>query len=652
VPIDVIVSARSVQKRKNFGQVLTALTTLIRPERTVVPDDVTVQVADIERALVEKGFPKSGTCAVSTPWGKFDTICGWVHWGVTKTPEEQLWAGRDTWVESQRGLRRRGNKFSPIELKALTTLLGPGSAVVGEILSYQQGVEEVKELLRVLECMRGNYRESTPTVLPGAFVYSPAGTGTFHEEAQLVGTVADEEMYPKGCYIQLPFTICVQIPLERWKGEIVEGISGRDAYEGVGTRVLKTDRVMVPPIVLRKPWKHPTGMFGLTDIATSLNQILEAIDRLKFGEIKEEQVSTLVFRYFHMIGRTLSLKTGHISQYLMAVRYPWSSKATATLGSGLKPNWIEIHQDMARDLNVEDGDYVLVERFPCLGFMSTRIQRVKVTNDPECKFVIRVSGNSLVSMNLDFDGDVIYVMSFHSDAAKRELEENFHNPHPRIKKVLDEMNARKVPTTASVTLQELGLRSFADMTPEQHADVNATSLAVKIWTGPVIALCYDLMRIVEGNVSYEDRDGHINIERFLDMVGNSVFAQKHGSKSLREECTEAVCLADAEALISLGFPRRETDQLCGIIRVYAAKLGVRTPEDLEEHYRVHVEEGKSNIIKLIVRRFHKTYFATRSILHPIDLLEHLEVPPRDLVSHLVRMSLQKGSVAISKEAAA
>jgi len=642
VPIDVIVSAKSIQKRKNFGQVLEALATVAADPtdgRIVVPDDCEVTMDQIVSTLRKAGVSEDGTFECQTPWGSFRTLAGFVHWGVIKTPEEQLWEGRDVWVENQRGLRTRGNKVSTIELKALTTLLGAGSKVVEEIMSYQQGVGEVREQLQILDGIRGNYREDLPVVEPDDFVYVPAGMGTFHEEERLVGTVADEVMFPKGCYLKLPFTLSVQIPLERWKGQIEEGIAGQNAYEGVDGRTLEFDRILIPSSELRKPWKHPTGMMGLSDIATQLNQVLEGLDRMKFGEIKKEQAAGLVFRYLHSVGRSLSLKTGKISQYLMAVRYPWSSKATATLGNDLELNWVEIHKDMAKDLKVQTGDYVLVERFPCLGFMSTRIQRVVVTDDPECKYVIRVSENSLVSMNLDFDGDVIYIMSFHTDAARMELAKNYHDPHPRVKEVLDRLNGRKVPMTRTMSLPELGLRAFPTMTPEEHADLNATSLAVKIWTGPTIAFCYNMMRIVEGNIPYDDREGHINVEVFLDKVGNSVFSQKHGTKSLREECVEAVCLADIDALIKIGFPTKETYQLCQIIREYAAKVGVRTDADLRKHYQQHLEEGRSNIINTIVRRFHKAYFATRALLHPVDLLEHLETPPRDLVGHLIQRSL-------------
>lgn len=645
VPIDVIVSARSVQKRKNFGQILEAFTTLIHgtDKTIVISDDAKVETNQIENSLVKKGYPKEGTCKVNTSWGEFNTICGWVHWGVTKTPEEQLWSSKEVWSTNQRGLRTKGNKISTIELKALTTLFGPKSRVVQEILSHQQGKEEVNEYLDCVRSMMGNYRENLPVVEANKFTYNPAGTGTFSTLQDIAGTVSDTTMYPKGCYLKLPFTLRVAFPDANDKNVSETIVSNNNAYEAIGdaTRHFDFDRIMVPNSELRQPWKHPTGKFGTSDVSSKLNQIIEALDRLRLGEIKENQAAALVFKYIHYMSSSLAFKTGKISSYFTSVRYPWSSKATAVLGRNLQSNWVEIHADMAQNLKVKDGDYVLIERFPCLGFMSTRIQRVRVTADPECKYVIRVSGNSLVSMNLDFDGDVIYVMSFHTEGSKTELKENFHNPHPRIKEVIEELNNKKTPITRSMNLQEMEIKSFDALNAQEHAELNATSLSVKLWTGPVIAMCYNLMRIVERNISYEDREAHINVEVFLDKVGNSVFSQKHGSKSLREECMEAVCLAEPQALIDLGFPVKETKQLCNIIQKHAFQLGIRTPEALRKHYKAHVEEGKSNIVNLIVRKFHKNYFATRSNLHPISLLEHLESPPCDLVGFLIHRGMEK-----------
>ena len=109
-------------------------------------------------------------------------------------------------------------------------------------------------------------------------------------------------------------------------------------------------------------------------------------------------------------------------------------------------------------------------------------------------------------------------------------------------------------------------------------------------------------------------------------------------------------IADADALIKLGFPTKETYQLCQIIREYAAKLGVRGTEGLRQHFQLHLDEGKSHIVNTIVRRHHKAYFATRALLHPVDLLEHLETEPRDLVGHLIQRSLRLEGTCQRQEA--
>ncbi len=54
------------------------------------------------------------------------------------------------------------------------------------------------------------------------------------------------------------------------------------------------------------------------------------------------------------------------------------------------------------------------------------LQKIKITDDPQCKYVIRVSKNSLGSLNLDFDGDNIFIAAFHSQAAKTALK-NYKN---------------------------------------------------------------------------------------------------------------------------------------------------------------------------------------------------------------------------------
>ena len=309
-------------------------------------------------------------------------------------------------------------------------------------------------------------------------------------------------------------------------------------------------------------------------------------------------------------------------------------------------NTLEIHADMAKDLKVKSGDIVLCERFPCLGFMSIRPQKVRVTADPSCKYVIRVSGNSLVSQNLDFDGDVIYIMSFHTPEARLRLIQDWENPNKICEGIIEEMNNKKKPQFKEFCLKDFEIRTFDNLTNEEHAQIVKSAVGVKSHTGPVIALAYNLMRIVEAEIGYQDTRINALVEKFLDFLGNTVFSQKHGIKPLQEEATEAICLANSEKMVSLGFDKEPSELLCGIIRKKAAQLRIN---DLEEHFEQHLTTGSSNIINLIVRRFNKIYFASRSSLEPIFMLRNLDADAVDLPSQLFKKALESKTVAVQDE---
>ena len=124
---------------------------------------------------------------------------------------------------------------------------------------------------------------------------------------------------------------------------------------------------------MRKCWKHDTGKLGLSEIGALVNNIIIASNRLIVRPM--DTVNYMLFfnavaAYLRRIAFMMGGKRGDISTYGMSVRYPYSAKAKATLSNALPKNTVEIHRNMAKDLNVVNGDIVLVERFPCLGFMS------------------------------------------------------------------------------------------------------------------------------------------------------------------------------------------------------------------------------------------------------------------------------------------
>lgn len=642
--IEVLVSAQSVKKRKNFGQLLEAATTAIHGKdcKIILPDNYKTSEKKVQGALKRAGLPKDGAWEVITPWGTFQAVCGWIYWGSIKDPEDQLWEGKDTVIKNGRGLRRAGIKLSNIELRALITRYGPDNAVVREILSFFQGSEDLKELLTTVEACRGKFQQR-PTADVLNILPANVRTTMLKEKEELEKTVHSENCYPDGFYVKLPITVYMIVPKNpldgvRWEPDRWSASIGDTVYE--------INKLYIPGFNLRRPWPHPTGKFGLSQIGGLINRVLIACHDFSCGASDGTEIISSVRNYFNNVARKLSTKRGDISQYGMAVRYPYSSKATAVLGENLPKNTVEIHKDMARSLKVKTGDIVICERFPCLGFMSIRPQKVRVTGDPSCRYVIRVSGNSLVSQNLDFDGDVIYLVSFHTPEAKFCLLQDWENPNAVCEEIIQQMNSKKVPQFKEFGFTDYEISTFDGLTEEEHAYIVERSVGVKSHTGPVIALAYNLMRIVEAEVGYGDTKFNAMIEKTLDFLGNTVFSQKHGIRPLQEEATEAICLVNSEKMVELGFDREPSEKLCAIIRKKATQLGI---EDLEEHYERHKTMGTSNIINTIVRRFNKVYFASRASLDPIYMLRCLDAGAVDLPSHLFKKALQTVTKSVQEE---
>lgn len=643
VPIDIIVSARTISKRRNYGQVLETLLTLTGgPEkRVVIPDDAEVDPEKLGLFLSRRGYNEEGTSLVRTQWFEGEAICGWSFWGLIKNPENQLWTKPEVLAVDNRGRRTAGIKVSHIELRGLTTIFGPQSPVIDEILSYQQGFDDILELVNVLEVLRGKSMHK-PLLDWSSLKPLMQSSGYFHLKAELNGTIVDEDLLEGGFMLQLPRIYQVFIPDDSRVDEEcfllpVEGVNFEAEAKPKGDNIF-IDKIYVPTAKLRACWQHPTARWGLSDIGGYLNNIVLSSHRLVQGEVEEAVLLRALNRYFRHVSTRLSTKKGEIATYALAVRYPHSAKATATLAKeGLPQNWIEIHTEMAEDLQVSSGDHLIVERFPCLGFKSLRIQRVQVTNDPQCRFVIRVSGNSLVSQNLDFDGDVLFLMAFNTPEAQQALAQEYAAPDAQRKMYLDEANAQKVPCTQSADLDSINITSFPTLTAERQVEIVSSLTGVKRGTGAVVALAYNLMRIIEGCVGYNDKDTNLAMEVIMDKVANSVFEQKHAGESLEERCKEAICTANLREMLAMGFPETGSKRLCQIIREEAQGVGVT---NLESHYRSHQKRGHSNIVNLIVRKKRKFYFATRANLSPVRLLEHLDSEPTDLTSHLWHRSLR------------
>lgn len=673
IKLQLLVSAKTIGKRKNYGQLLEmfynnirdfdnaakgSLTTttstkmssqglaafpaikVVAPKvAPVIVDDEHIvtkeELANLEARHREMGFLPECVRTCETYAGTFTAVCGKVFWGVIKDPEDQLWSDGATVVTNGKDLRTAGLKFSTVEFKALDTIFGKDNSVTEEVLSYAQGTGLIQDAIEIINSKQGIIPSKATVISPLNIKTVDQSGGTLFSEKAIEGTFADEFQYTDGCVLQLPVQFQTALPIKDYD-PIYEGMAvyTEETLDREQFRVLHTtDKLVVPGSVLRRSWKHSSGLFGMSELATLLNNIALFCKR-HATEPEEPRHLNMLYKtiqgYYGAVARMLSTKKGLISTQALSVRYPYSAKAVATLSNELPMNTVEIHTSMAKTIGVKTGDCVMVERFPCLGFMGIRVQKVAVTSDPMCRFTIRASKQSLVSTNLDFDGDVIYIAAFHTTAAKAALLEQFENPAKSYWVHIDKLNNRKGgPFLHTMNLKDYNINAFPKFTPESHGAVVGKLTGVKAQTGPVIAMTYNIMRIMENSGVEIDQAMRADIEMFTEKVGQSVFEQKHGGQSLHDIVIDAICTADIKALVTEGFEETTVKLICGIITKKAAAMNIN---DLVYYHKT----SSSNIVNKIVRAENNLYFVSRSFLEGCRILEQLDSPVVDLPSRIFK----------------
>jgi len=670
--IDVIVSAKTIPKRENFGQLMEALFNDIS-ERTnrkrevyktksswnsfdqsvgvsssytyddeyqVIPDDFDPGENSFREKLVSIGFDDDLSWECDTYIGKVKACCGTVFWGVSKEAEDQLWEDGDTERKNNQDLRTAGLKLSTVEFKALETNFGKDNPLIREILSHTQGSDIVSEKIMVLKSKLGEFPENTHSVNVQDIKPIDQTNGTMFDEEEIKGTIADEKFFDNGFLIDLPLPYQTAVgvdPQMDHEGGVVlyDGYFNPELYKSVHL----TNKIYVPHGILRRCWRHSSGMYGMNPITTMINTVVVMAQR--YLENPEEPINISMYymairSYFDKVLNSVVGKSGDINNYSLSVRYPMSAKAVATQSSTLPEHTVQIHKNMAKILKVKEGDYVLVERFPCLGFMGIRTQKVTITEDPMCKYTIRVSGNSLVSQNLDFDGDVIYLASFKTKEANELLESEWNKPNQAYWRHVDWLNKRKGrPTINSFGFNDYKIKPFEALNVDSHSTIVGKSTGVKALTGPMMAMAYNLMRITETVGESVNQYMQTDIEMFIEKAGQSVFEQKHGGVSLHEIVIDAICTGDVNLLVKNGFNEDVSNFICNTIKMKALSLGIR---DLGSYHVKAKELGASNIVSKIVKNENKLYFASRSNISLFKLLNIINGVPVDLPSRIFKLT--------------
>jgi len=643
--IDVIVSAKSIKKRKNYGQIIEALTNnLTNNTELVVSDNFQQDPKTIMDRITKDGFIDDGKWKCKIYTGEVFGICGKIFWGVIKDVETAVWNKSDTSVINNKEVRIAGLKFSSIEFKALETRFGLNNAITKEVMAYSQGRFLITEQLKILKSKDGKFDNTKEIIHINDIKGVDPKQGSIIPKEHIDNTIADSCYYHNGFMMLLPVsyqTIKNKYGKILYEGNPVECELVPDTDdEKTPVSMATIDKIYIPKGIIRSSWKHSNGNYGLNNLTTIINNLINI--NIRYNEDKTNGITmSLLYKtimtYFKTVSNALGGKKGDISTYGMSVRYPNAVKGVATLSNSIGKNVVEIHKSMAKQLKMKEGDIVLVERFPCLGFVSLRPQKIKITYKDCAKYTIKVSGNSLVSLGLDFDGDVIYLASFHTKAAKKALYNEWKNPNKYCYDVITKLNKKSgIPTTLCLGLSDYSIQKFNLLTCDDQTIIVSKLAGVKLQTGPIIALVYNLLRVLENtNIKYSQKTNAL-IEEFIDKAANSIFAQKHGTKSLHEIVTDSICTNNPNNLIAENFNKEISILICTTIKIKAKEVGVN---NLENFHSISKEKGTSNILSLIVKNQNKIYFASRAKLESGELLNYLKSKSVDLPSKLLEKVL-------------
>lgn len=655
-PIDLVVSAKTINKRKNVSQIVEILHNLVNihdnySAGNIVATNPVHSIESLRDILVSKGYNADGAtdCCLGEVGRLLDNsksivngsdtyiepnkevrgIFGPMFWGVIKLPEVNVWDSSDLRKKDSNGIQEKGQKMGTVEFRAINFRFGNKSTpILKELISYTNGNGPLKELYKVLESRKGEYykRIHSSYWIENIKPLNVNGRTIFTAE-EVENTVCDENFMPAGGYLRLPVTFQTA-PNSGPMGEFYEGRPYYNADDMECSIVYNTNTIYIPPADMRSCWRHECGMFGMNDLGALINNIVLISQKPDMsttndgGLYIQNQLYNSIATYYRSVNEMIGSKDGAIANWAMSVRSPFSCKATATLSTTIPFGCVEVHTSLAKLIGVAHGEVAILERYPLLGFMGILPVKVLVTDDEQCRWTIRVGHNSLTSAGLDFDGDTVYITALKSEKAKEIIANEWSNPDPECWEALYELNFKKgAPMMKGMTLLDYNCIPHPHLTNEIHAGLVEKNTGVKVQTGIVIASMYNVMRILETDKPEMSRKTAVNVEKFIEKAGQSVFSQKHGAKSLCDVVMDALALADDQALLDAGFEADAVAVICNTIRSKQKQLEIKSLK----YY--HETVGKNfPFLNKVVKVQNPLYYLARAekVVNSIDILSTIK----------------------------
>lgn len=152
-------------------------------------------------------------------------------------------------------------------------------------------------------------------------------------------------------------------------------------------------------------------------LPTLLHKANLIIRHLSVGDLSDRKLRQLVDRYLESLVTDLGGKHGLLNRNIFGIRASKSGRFVITPNPRLKYDEVGIPLSMSKEMDIDDGDYVMIIRSPVLWEGSVLILKAVVLNNSEATWNGSLNPYCMDLMGADFDGDTIAVFKLPQDPA-------------------------------------------------------------------------------------------------------------------------------------------------------------------------------------------------------------------------------------------